>query len=149
MKKLIISGLSFTFVILSTGCSVKADGPQFNGFKTPEKGKSNVYLYRDSYFAAAVVPEIHQKNLNTNEDKIIGKIKPYGYIVTTVDPAQYQIWAKTEAKNEVNLDVKPNKIYCIKHYISMGFIVGHPKFKIMNMEKCKKEIEKTRLSIEN
>ena len=44
--------------------------------------------------------------------------------------------------------MKKGNIYCIEHYISIGFIVGHPQFKIVDIEKCKEEISKTKLSIE-
>ncbi len=59
----------------------------------------------------------------------------------------YKFWAKTEARNEVDLKVDPNQIYCIEHYISIGVIVGHPKFKIVDMAKCEEELKKTKLSV--
>ncbi len=127
------------------GCGAK--GPQFSKFQEPNKGEANVYIYRTSYLGAAVTPTIHQTDLNTSNDKVIGTIKPNGYIMTTITPGMYKFWAKTEAENEVNLEINPNKIYCIEHYISMGFAVGHPQFKIVNMDKCKKDIQGTKLSL--
>ncbi len=143
-KKIIILVLTSIAILIISGCSAK--GPQFSGFKQPLNGQSNVYIYRTSYLGAGITPDIHQTNLTNKKDRIIGAIKPNGYIMTTITPGMYKFWAKTEAENEVNLEVVPNKIYCIEHYISIGFVVGHPQFKIVNMEKCKKEIKKTKLS---
>jgi hypothetical protein len=145
-NKLIMTALTSATILVMSGCSAK--GPQFNGFKKPTNGQANVYVYRTSYLGAAVTPDIHKTNLSTNSDEVIGSIKPNGYIMTTITPGMYKFWAKTEAENEVKLEANPNKIYCIKHYISMGFVVGHPQFKIVDMEKCKKEIKDTKLSIQ-
>jgi len=144
-KKLIIIALTSIALLTINGCSAK--GPQFSEFEQPTKGQSNVYIYRTSYLGAKITPDIHKVNLSTNDDEIIGSIKPNGYIMTKITPGMYKFWAKTEAKNEVKLKIDSNKIYCIKHYISMGFIIGHPQFKIVDMEKCKKEIKETKLSI--
>jgi len=145
-KKLIMTVLTSTAILVMSGCSAK--GPQFSGFKKPANGKANVYVYRTSYLGAAITPDIHKTNLSTNSDEVIGSIKPNGYIMTTITPGMYKFWAKTEAENEVKLEADPNKIYCIEHYISIGFVVGHPQFKIVDMEKCKKEIKDTKLSIQ-
>ena len=146
MKKRVlkIAAISMAVLVMS-GCSAK--GPQFSGFKQPVHGESNVYIYRTSYLGAAVIPDIHQTDLSTNKDNILGTIKPNGYIMTTITPGMYKFWAKTEAENEVKLEAIPNKIYCIEHYISIGFIVGHPQFKIVDMQKCKEEIKETKLSL--
>jgi hypothetical protein len=146
-KKLITIALTGAAILAMSGCSAK--GPQFNGFKEPAKGTSNVYVYRTSYFGAAVTPDIHKTNLKTNKDEIIGSIKPNGYIMTTITPGMHKFWAKTEAQNEVDLTANPSKIYCIEHYITFGFVVGHPQFKIVDMEKCKKEIVETKLSLQD
>ena len=141
--------LGFTFlsiaILFMNGCSAK--GPQFNGFKKPINGNANVYLYRTSYLGAAVIPDIHIIDLSNNKDKILGTIKPNGYIMTTIKPGKYKFWARTEAKNEVQIEAYSNKIYCIENYISIGFVVGHPQFRFVDMEECKKDIKETKLSI--
>jgi hypothetical protein len=97
MKRKIISLVAIGIAVLvMSGCSAK--WPQFSGFKQPKSGKSNVCIYRTSYLGAAVTLDIHQTNLSTNEDVILGKIKPNGYIMTTIAPGMYKFWAKTEAK---------------------------------------------------
>ena len=134
------------FVVIFTGCSAK--GPAFTEFEKPSEDKSLVYIYRTGIIGGSVTPDIHKKNISTNEDVIIGNVKPSGYIKTEVNEGNYEFWAKTEAKNEANIEVKKGNIYCIEHYISIGFFIGHPQFKIVDIEKCKEEITKTNLSIE-
>ncbi|ADG92473.1 conserved hypothetical protein [Arcobacter nitrofigilis DSM 7299] len=145
-NKIITLALSGVALFIMSGCSAK--GPQFNGFNEPTKGNSNVYIYRTSSLGAGVTPNIHDTNLEDSTDKIVGNVKPNGYIMTTITPGMHKFWAKTEVTNEVNLNIDPNKIYCIKNYISMGFLVGHPQFEIVDMNKCKDEIKETKLSLQ-
>ena len=146
MKRKIVSlAVASVAILVMSGCSAK--GPHFNGFKQPESGKSNVYIYRTSHWGLSNTPDIHQTNLTTKQDKIIGNIKPNGYMMTTITPGMYKFWAETEAKNEVNLKANPNKIYCIEHYLTIGFILNHPQFKLVDMQKCKEEIKETKLSL--
>lgn len=144
LQSLIIGAVAFTTF---TGCTAK--GPKFQSFDKPKEDKSLVYLYRTGYLGAAVTPTITQKNLDTNLSISVGNIKPMGYIKTEVAEGNYEFWAKTEAKNEVNLKVEKGKIYCIEHYISIGFFIGHPQFKLVDMEQCKKEIKETHLSLQD
>jgi len=144
MQKVIKALILMIAALVLVGCSAK--GPQFNGFKRATANSSNVYIYRTSYLGGAVVPDIHQTNLATKSDKVLGGIKPNGYIVSTVTPGSYKFWAKTEAQNEVNLQVEPNQNYCIKHYISLGILVGHPQFEKVDMQTCQNEIKHTHLS---
>lgn len=146
-KKIQISALSLGAMAILSGCA--ASGPQFVDFEKPKQGNSKVYVYRTSGLGGAVVPSVHQTNLGTNEDKIIGEVKPSGYISTEIQPGKYQIWAKTEAKNEVYIDAKADEIYCVEHYISFGFFIGHPQFKLIPIEQCKLDIKTTKLSIKD
>ena len=148
-KSLLLQSLLTGVVALTifTGCTAK--GPQFTKFEKPKEGKSLVYLYRTSIIGAAVTPTITQRNLNTNVSLSLGNIKPMGYIKTEVNEGNYEFWAKTEAKNEVNIKVEKGKTYCIEHYITIGFFIGHPQFKFVDMAKCEKEIKKTYLSLDN
>lgn len=108
-QSLLLQGLFIGAVSLTlfTGCTAK--GPQFTQFEKPKENKSLVYLYRTGIMGAAVTPTITQKNLDTNLALSLGNIKPMGYIKTEVDEGNYEFWAKTEARNEVNLKVKKGK----------------------------------------
>jgi hypothetical protein len=143
-KRNAIASLLISGLILG-GCTAK--GPQFEKFETPQKGKSNIYIYRKAqFFGDGLRPDIHYTNLKTNSDTVLPKLLPDGYIKETVKAGNYKIWAKTEVQNEVIINAKENKNYCIQHYVTPGFFIGHPQFEIQDLNKCKPEIKKTKLS---
>lgn len=42
-------------------------------------------------------------------------------------PGKYEIWAQTEVKSEIFMDVQPGKVYFIKCKVKMGMWVGQPE----------------------
>lgn len=139
-------GLFISTFLLFSGCTAK--GPQFEKFETPKQDEANIYIYRKAIiFGDGLQPDIHQTNLSTNEDKVLPKVLPDGYIMQALKPGEYQFWAKTEAKNEVNVHAEANNIYCIQHYVTPGAFVGHPQFELQDLKTCEVEIKKTKLSL--
>lgn len=130
---------------LLTGCAT-AKGPDFVKFEVPKENKSLLYIYRTSTTGFQIKPTIHKTNILTNEDDVIGFAEPQGYFYTDIDEGNYQIWAQTETKNEISINIEKNKIYCIEHYISLGLFAGHPEFKLINLSECEQEIKKTKRS---
>lgn len=51
------------------------------------------------------------------------------------------LWAKTEAKSEVPIDVKMGKTYYLRCGLSMGAFVGHPKLELVDSKTGKAEFE--------
>lgn len=51
------------------------------------------------------------------------------------------LWAKTEAKSEVPIDVKMGKTYYLRCGITMGAFVGHPKLELIDSKTGKAEFE--------
>lgn len=51
------------------------------------------------------------------------------------------LWAKTEAKSEVPIDVKMGKTYYLRCGITMGAFVGHPKLELIDPKTGKTEFE--------
>jgi hypothetical protein len=49
------------------------------------------------------------------------------------------LWAKTEAKSEVPIDVEFGKVYYVRCSISMGAFVGRPKVEIVDNSTGKRE----------
>jgi len=145
MKKQITLATLVATGLIMGGCTAK--GLQFEKFEKPKQGKSNIYIYRKAIFVGdGLRPDIHNTNLKTNSDKILPKLLPNGYIKETINAGNYKIWAKTEAQNEVVINAKENKNYCIQHYVTPGFFIGHPQFEIQDLAKCEPEIKKTKLS---
>ncbi len=51
------------------------------------------------------------------------------------------LWARTEVKTEVPIDVKMGKTYYLRCGIAMGAFVGHPKIKLIDSKTGKVEFE--------
>jgi len=51
------------------------------------------------------------------------------------------LWAKTEAKSEVPINVKMGKTYYLRCGVTMGAFVGHPKLELIDSKKGKAEFE--------
>lgn len=144
MKYLFFILLPFLFI----GCSVKT-GAKFSQFDKPQNSKDSlIYIYRPSAFAGSAVDYdvfIENKNLGL---KRIGTLGNGTYLKTLAPANQYEIWAKTEAKVELLLDVKDRQIYCLKGGVGFGFFIGRPTFEWVGSEQCKKEIAETKISLE-
>ncbi len=54
---------------------------------------------------------------------------------------QNTLWAKTEAKSEVPIDIKMGRTYYLRCGISMGAFVGHPKLELVDNREGKLEFE--------
>lgn len=147
-KSILMVWLGVIATLGLTGCG-SANGPQFTKFDKPKEGKSLLYIYRGtSILGGGLSPNIHKTDLNASKDEIIGELVLSSYIKTELDVGKkYQIWAKTEAKNEVDIDAKANEIYCVENYFSVGIVIHHPQFKIWPLETCTAEIQKTKLNI--
>jgi hypothetical protein len=51
------------------------------------------------------------------------------------------LWAKTEAKSEVPINIKMGKEYYLRCGITMGVFVGHPRLELVNRKTGKAEFE--------
>lgn len=51
------------------------------------------------------------------------------------------LWAKTEAKSQVPIDIKMGKTYYLRCGITMGAFVGHPKLELIDIKTGKPEFE--------
>lgn len=146
LSQLLAIGLSVGALIVFNGCTAK--GPQFSAFEKPKPGEANLYVYRKAIlFGDGLRPDIHKANMTTKEEDVLSPLQPSGYILETLKPGEYEIWAKTEAKNEVIFKAEADQIYCIQHYITPGFLIGHPQFELQDLAKCESGIKDTKLSI--
>lgn len=107
-----------------SGCATS--GPAFQRVENIPADKGLVYIYRSASFkGAAVSYDVHVKH--NNNDKVVTKLKNGGYYPYFADAGENEVWAKTEAKSSVTLDVKPGQTYFVKGGIRMGFAVGRPE----------------------
>lgn len=140
----LVTTISATFIF--TGCGAK--GEKFGSFKMPSENKSMLYVYRPSSFVGGGVYYDIQVNKN-NKDEIIGTLRNGGFIEKEIIPTEnLEVWAKTESKASVSLDIKPNETYCVKGGVGVGFLVGRPNLEIVDKKLCEKEIIDTQRSFD-
>ncbi|MDO4640919.1 MAG: DUF2846 domain-containing protein [Neisseria sp.] len=133
MKNVFLVGLAS---LLLAACG--ATGTKFSSMTEPAEGQSKLYVYRTSAFKGNGV----HYNVYAN-DKLIGNIRSGGYLSTELAPGDYEIWGKTEVRRSVKVPLRPNEIQCVKASVGFGFFVGHPKFELVPLDKCKAEITQT------
>jgi hypothetical protein len=136
----------------ATGLSPLATGqkpatePQAQQTQTPEQniaaGNGNdyatVYIYRPKKMAGMAI----SYDLNM-KDETVFRVKNNSCVTLKLTQAgTYNLWAKTESKTELPLNVEMGKTYYIRCGLSMGVAVGRPKLEIMDAETGKKEFDK-------
>lgn len=147
MSRVSIFGFVTAFVIISflSGCGAMT-GRQFTEFKAPKPEQGLVYVYRPSgIMGVGVSYPIHVTNSST-PGYIAGNLVNGGYVTTYVPVGENEIWAKTESKSSITLDVKEGETYCVRGSVGIGFVVGRPNLEIVDMATCKAEIINTKLT---
>lgn len=131
----LIGGLMLS---VAGGCS--ASGPAFTPVADVPAGKGVVYVYRPyRFFGSAVTYAVR------TGDKVIATARNGGYLYYIADPGELEIWAETEARSAVTVDIKPKKDAYVKAAVGWGFWVGRPKLSIVPEEQGKDEIKSCKL----
>lgn len=134
----------FCLVILFSGCSPSAMGTQFNSFSPSKQGFGTIYVYRPWDLAAGALQySVHLTN-EQNEDIIFGDLRNGSYISIKAPIGKNQVWASTEDKKSIFLDVKQDEIYCIKGSFGMGMWVARPYLELVDFDTCAVEIKTTK-----
>ena len=145
LKRILALGI-ITFSMILTGCAKVDMAPetkslQTKQFKTPPKGKSGIYIYRDSFFGAGVSNSLYI------DDKLIGKTAPYVFLYKEVNAGKHKIFANSSfGTDEMSLTTESGKNYYIRNYIRMGFFSGGANLEKIEETKAQKEISKLDLS---
>ena len=125
-----------------SGCATS--GPAFQKVENIPADKGLVYIYRSpSFKGAAVSYDVHVKN--NGNDKVVTNLKNGGYFPYLASAGENELWAKTEAKSSVTLDVKPGETYYVKGGIRMGFAVGRPELTMQSADVGASEIGECKL----
>lgn len=123
---------------LMSGCATT--GPAFTKVENIPAGKGLVYIYRPASFkGAAISYDVHVK------DKVATNLTNGGYAPYFADPGENEVWAKTEAKSSVTVDVKPGQVYYIKGGTRMGFALGRPDLSLQPADVGATEIAECKL----
>jgi S-adenosylmethionine hydrolase len=94
-----------------------------------------LYVYRPGNFVGAIM-SYNLKMTNTLfTDSIIGKVKNNSkFIVKLYQEGKTELWAKTESKKSVFINVKFGQKYYLKCGITMGIFVGRPNLNLIYPE---------------
>ena len=68
-----------------------------------------------------------------------------GYFPYIRDPGEVELWAKTESRSSVTLDLKPGDIQYVKGEVGVGFLLGRPNLYIVDSATGSEEIKECKL----
>ncbi|GAB3419682.1 hypothetical protein GCM10027516_15460 [Niabella aquatica] len=100
-------------------------------------GYALLYLYRPKNFSGSAIGY----DIYLDDSVICRMTNNSKYEIKVYKPGQHKIWAKTEAKAIVPLNIKPGKSYYIKCGIQTGFWVGQPQLNLVYPTQGKEEYE--------
>lgn len=120
MKQLTIRLEAFLVgVALISGCATL--GPTFQKIDKVPEGMGLIYIYRPSSVIGGAV----SYDVKVGET-VITTLYKGGYYPYFPTPGELELWAKTEARTAVTLDVKAGETYYVKGTVGVGFFVGRP-----------------------
>lgn len=100
-----------------------------------------VYIYRPRSGVGALVSYImHQ------DDSAIGRVRNNtGFIVRVPNTGKVKLWARTESRAEVSVNVVRGHVYFLRCSIKMGVLVGEPKLELVSPPTGVREFKNVRV----
>lgn len=86
-----------------------------------------LYVYSPSTFGSTL-----PYNLHMDDSVICRMINGRSFIIKVDKPGKKKIWARTEVRDEVEIDVQAGKIYFIKCHLGIGIMLWRPHLKLMD-----------------
>jgi len=131
-------------IVLMTGCaSTSLKAPEQEDMKAKqfvtEKGKSNIYVYRNEFYGAAVSMPV------ALDGKNIGNTGADTYIKVSTEPGNHTLMSKTENDATLSLVTQKNKNYFVWQEVKMGIMSARSKLKLMSEEEGKKGVNECKL----
>ena len=143
MKKIMI-GTGITVMLLLSGCAttsptapahIDAKAKQF----TADKGKSNIYVYRNEFYGAAVSMPV------TLDGRNVGTTGADTYIKLTTNPGNHVLTSQAENVVTLNLATQANKNYFVWQEVKMGVMSARSKLKLVTEQEGKKGVSECKL----
>jgi Protein of unknown function (DUF2846) len=105
----------------SSGIAASKDAPRMSVVvPTPAAGKGQVVFFRPSAMGMAIRCTIRENG------KMVGRVGNGKYMIITADPGAHKYTTKTEATDELNLEVEPDETTYVKCKIAAGIMAGRP-----------------------
>lgn len=98
-----------------------------------------IYFYREAGVAPLVTYDVH-----IGEEKVYRSKSGSGAEVKIYDAGEVMIWAKTESKEILPLDIKLGGEYYVRCSVTTGLLVGRPAFEKVSPSSGKVEYESAR-----
>ena len=142
MKKL-LSILVIMWAMGISGCaSVPMASPeadqQAKSFETTP-GKSNIYIYRNEVFGAALRMPVFIDGTQ------VGSTAANTYLVASVDPGSHKIVSQSEEDAVLNVDTQPGQNYYIWQEVKMGMWSGSSKLHLQSEEEGQQGVMECKL----
>jgi len=103
---------------------------------TTDENYALLHIYRNSAVGGLLNFDLHL------EDKVICRVQnKWKETIKVYQEGLVTLWAKTEARKELPINIEFGKEYYIRCSITMGFAVGHPKMELMEEGIGKREFE--------
>jgi hypothetical protein len=83
-----------------------------------------LYVYRPMNGKGGLI----SYNLHVDDSMVCRVTNGSRSVIKLPHTGETHIWARTEARKELPLIVKPGKVYFLKCEVNMGVMVGHPQF---------------------
>ncbi|MDC9596280.1 DUF2846 domain-containing protein [Xenorhabdus anantnagensis] len=142
IKRLLLSA-SLLGTLLLSGCAsvplaTEQESVKAKSFLVPEKSKSGLYIYRDSFVGKALKKDIYV------DGKCIGETADKTFFYTQVSGNQnHKISTESEfSPNDLIIFTESGKNYFIRQYIKMGVFVSGANLNVSTEEEGKRVISK-------
>jgi len=140
MFKKLIFLLILVLLVTLTGCASVPMAPTVDNqlrkqFLAPSKGKSGLYIFRDSSFGAALTKKI------SIDDQTIGATASKTFFYREITPGQHKLSTQSEfGNNDLSLKTNSGRNYFVRQYIKMGVFTGGANLEQVSEEEGKKAV---------
>ncbi len=137
-------GIAIAGLLLFSGCaSTSPQAPSHIDAKAKQfataKGKSNIYVYRNEFFGAAVSMPV------TLDGENVGSTGANTYLKLRTNPGRHVITSKAETIHTLKLTTKANKNYFVWQEVKMGVISARSKLKLVSKVEGKKGVRECKM----
>jgi hypothetical protein len=128
--------LALGVVALLAGC---ASGPKYSEMKSKipavKAGEGRIYVFRDSFFGAAMQPKVY---LNGTE---VGASKANGFFYVDRPSGEYKLANQTEVERSLTFVLGAGETKYVRSSISFGILAGRANFELAPAAEAQKAIE--------
>ncbi len=100
-----------------------------------QSGFGRIYFYRSGVpVGVAVQPDIRINGVT------VGSATPNGFFFVDRPPGKYEISARTEVEEKINITLLPGETKYIQFYLTPGILVAHANLNPVGKEKAEQEM---------